>query len=325
MRTRRDRQSWTVILGFLGLGIGLICAPDRVSDSVRSSIRDLTLPARWIRVAAENWQTNKDETDILASQQWQRQRQTLKAENERFRLRNRELQIQIALLHDQLRQTTSLGASPFAVEETKRLYGWTATTAEVLGKRQTETGEVTRMINRGRQDGLIESDLVIDDVAWVLDVGRKQQVEEGQPVSMGRVILGRIGQTGRWTSTVFAVSDVRYRGVAQIIRKSGDKFAFGARGILRGTGDGHCQLKFVRSTEAVNVGDEVYSARNGGESPVPLLYGKIVEVKLAPGAPHWDIKIEPAAKDIHPHRLQILKLRPDTNANHHESGGLMGN
>ena len=63
----------------------------------------------------------------------------------------------------------------------------------------------------------------------------------------------------------------------------------------------------VEVTEAVSVGDLVFSAAARGILPDPLLYGRITRVERPTGAAHWEIWMEPAVAHLVPETVAVLR------------------
>ncbi|MEX2286984.1 MAG: rod shape-determining protein MreC, partial [Planctomycetaceae bacterium] len=100
-----------------------------------------------------------------------------------------------------------------------------------------------------------------------------------------------------------------YRGHAQLAWQSPDGYVFGAEGILEGQGTDVCRLTNVAATDAVSVGDEIYTAQRASALPFPMYYGQVLEAELEPGALFWKILVKPAAAQIDMQKVQILTTR----------------
>ncbi|MGH7127119.1 MAG: hypothetical protein ACREIV_01030, partial [Planctomycetaceae bacterium] len=92
-------------------------------------------------------------------------------------------------------------------------------------------------------------------------------------------------------------------------RPTSQGLVFGPCGRLEGRGEELCRLTLIAPTEAVEVGDEVYTSDRDSTLPYPMYYGRVVRAKLRPGAPEWDIWIRPAAVEIDPKTVQVLRRR----------------
>ncbi len=132
-------------------------------------------------------------------------------------------------------------------------------------------------------------------VAFTLAVGEADGVTADAAVLTGAAVLGRIDEVGAWTATVIPVTAPAFRGHVRIVRETTDGPVFGEEGLLEGDGRDGCVVKYVPSTAAVSVGDHVYSHDPSGQIPQPLYFGRIEAAALAEGAPHWEIRVRPAA------------------------------
>jgi cell shape-determining protein MreC len=162
-----------------------------------------------------------------------------------------------------------------------------------------------RILSRGASSGIAIEDFVLANLPH-LDQGVDAGLEAGQPAISGRVVVGRIEQVGRWTSTLTLVTDPTYSGFAQIVRPSRTRPVLGPTGVVQGNGDGTCQLKLVPKEQPVSIGDYVYSRQQDADQPAPVYYGRVIEAD--PGADHWSIIIEPAFDPALLADVQVLKV-----------------
>ena len=63
----------------------------------------------------------------------------------------------------------------------------------------------------------------------------------------------------------------------------------------------------------VSVGDEVYTGGRTGRLPYPMYYGRVTKAELKPGAPHWEIEVQPAVTEAVLKTVHVLreKLNPE--------------
>lgn len=130
----------------------------------------------------------------------------------------------------------------------------------------------------------------------ILTAGAETGTPGGAVVLAGAAVVGRIDEVGVWTSTLLPVTHPEFRAHVWIVRASADGPESGEQGILEGDGHGGCVVRYVPSTAAVAVGDHVYSYDPTGRMPQPLYYGRIDHAELPEGAPHWEIRVRPAAE-----------------------------
>jgi cell shape-determining protein MreC len=119
--------------------------------------------------------------------------------------------------------------------------------------------------------------------------------------------VGKIGQVGRWTSTVIPLTDPAFRGRAQLVRSSPRGLVLGAEGVVAGDEQGHCRLQLIPATEPVGVGDDVYTSIRESGLPIPMYYGRVVEAHLPEGATHWEIRVQPAETLHEARAVQVLR------------------
>ena len=193
------------------------------------------------------------------------------------------MQAQNGLLQKQLTTLQQNGVSPYRGAPAKPLVVPQLLEAAVLGQDSAAAWRAGTLIDRGAADGLRESTLVLEEENPLVDQGADAGLETGQPVYAGRTVVGKIDVVGRWTSTIKPLTDAKFRAKAQLARKTPDGIVFASVGILQGTGDAACQLNLVPATEAVSVGDEVYTNHNDDALPYPLYYGKVLQAELKPG------------------------------------------
>jgi len=162
-----------------------------------------------------------------------------------------------------------------------------------------------RILSRGSTSEIAVEDLVLANLPH-LDQGEDAGIAAGQPAISGRVLVGRVEQVGRWTSTLTLVTDPNYNGFAQIVRPSRKGPVLGPTGVIQGNGDGTCQLKLVPKEQPVSIGDYVYSRQQDADQPAPFYYGRVVEAE--PGAEYWSIIVEPAFDPVLLSDVQVLKV-----------------
>jgi hypothetical protein len=295
---------------------GLMFAPAPVTNAVRVTVRDAVRPGQWavqraIDQAAELW--SRSGAPAASAVHPDLNQQNIQAELADVQLRYRRLQIENALLHEKLERVIAEGISAYTGTAGRPLVVPELLEATVFGTEQSPAAGRGLLIDRGGPTGAIESAFVLDAPGPLVDQGEDAGLLTGQPVYAGRCVVGRIAAVGRWSSTVQRVTDAGYRGRAQLARQTPQGAAFGAEGILEGQGEPVCRLKFVSSTEPVSVGDEVYTGGRTGRLPYPMYYGRVTKAELKPGAPHWEIEVQPAVTEAVLKTVQVLreKLNPE--------------
>ena len=140
-----------------------------------------------------------------------------------------------------------------------------AVVASVIGKGATQWSKVI-FINKGTQDG------IRDHLAVVTDAG----------------VIGQVINAGPNTSTVLLIIDGR-SAVDALFQESR------ISGVVVGSGEDECQLKFVPNTADVKVGDNVLSSGLGGIFPKGLIIGKVSKVSRKKQGLFQDITLVPSS------------------------------
>ncbi len=134
-----------------------------------------------------------------------------------------------------------------------------------------------------------------------VDKGMGDGVREKLPVVTDAGVLGHVIEASATSSKVLLVTDSR-SSVDALFQDSR------VPGIVVGTGEKWCQMKFVPKTAEVKVGDRVVSSGLGGIFPKGILIGQVAEVVRADQGLFQSIRLKPSA-DIE--RLEeVLVLLP---------------
>ena len=104
-----------------------------------------------------------------------------------------------------------------------------------------------------------------------IDRGESDGVTRGAAVLAPEGVVGPIFLVSRHAARVLLVSD-HNSGVDALVQRTR------ARGIVQGTVDGGCALKYVKRTEDVQVGDELVTSGLDGIFPKGIPIGRIVGV-----------------------------------------------
>ncbi|MGC1272363.1 MAG: rod shape-determining protein MreC [Planctomycetaceae bacterium] len=156
---------------------------------------------------------------------------------------------------------------------------------------QTAAGGV--LLGSGTSSGITAGQLAVEPD--LLTVGTNAGTPDGGLVLAGAAVVGRTDDVGAWTSTLLPISNSEFRAHVSLVRESTTGPVVGDDGILEGDDRGGCIVRYVPSTASVSVGDHVYSFDPSGRLPQPLYYGRVEQAELRRGAPHWDIRVRPAA------------------------------
>jgi rod shape-determining protein MreC len=105
----------------------------------------------------------------------------------------------------------------------------------------------------------------------IIDRGERDGVTKGAAVLAPEGVVGQVFLAGPTSARVLLISD-HNSGVDAIVQRSR------ARGIVQGTADGGCGLKYVKRTEDVKVGDAVVTSGVDGIFPKGLPVGRITAI-----------------------------------------------
>ncbi|HEX4149648.1 MAG TPA: rod shape-determining protein MreC [Pirellulales bacterium] len=189
----------------------------------------------------------------------------------------------------------------------ERLLVPTALVAQVIGRQGRSFFEQTLELDVGLAEAVLPHAWVLDRSLPLVDHGRSSGIEPGHLVLAGRRVWGQVRDVGQHTSTVQRVTAAGYRDLVQLAGQSEEASRLGPRGILEGIGEPHCRVRMVKSIEPIEVGDLVLSAGGDELLPTPLIYGRIVRAERARGAVHWELWMEPAARES-PAQLTVVRL-----------------
>lgn len=309
--TPHSSTSWLAWALCLACCWGVSRLSDDVRRELRSTLLDSCLPFQEAKSAAEQlWVCRRDsQDDRLAALQTRYQTERAFWETE---LRRRELAIAELNSRQQIHQRPE--ASPFPIVQTDALIDYDVVSAAIVAAEQLSFMHRQVLIESRELTDFERDALVLqkaepantsdesDSVALTLDQGQTTGLEPDQPVYAGRCVVGTLSDVGRWISRVRLLTDPEYRGRARILRPVEKGFAYGPEGILEGTGEPLCRLRYLSRTDSVRVGDRVYT--NG---PVPMYYGQIVRAERDENAPEWNVWIQPAMNLAEIQNVQVLR------------------
>lgn len=221
-------------------------------------------------------------------------------------LQRRQLLIENARMSRQLRQETRL--SPVASVIDDQLVQFRGRPAAVLNHHGLSDTLKELIVDAGRAAGLRTSELVVSGNGILLDQGSGQGVEAGQDVASGAIVIGRVEQVSGWVSLVRPITDPEFSAAVQIVKRTAHGAAFGAAGMLEGTGESNCRITGIPYTEAVAVGDDVFSSNINGVNGPRLYFGRIVVADYSSGG-EWTIIVEPAVRALDLSHVTIVQPR----------------
>jgi len=283
----------------------LAILPDSLTAQLRDAVRAILQPGQ---TALQSMRGHADkrwtafQSDELAARD--QDFQDLAARARTYEFQARQSALAIHELQRQLANARRNGMSQFPTQPTEPLLSVRAVEARILGQEILAGLKSRQLLDLGRTDGLREDQWVVDTDRPILDVGGDQSLRTGLPVFAGRCIVGRVAQSGRWTSSLqlITATDFRARAVLSDSRRLLPESS--PQGLLEGTGSG-CRLTQVGANENVQVGDTVYSVP-GFPVDAPMLFGVVASCTRQPGALHWDIEVEPHVDVAQIRTVQIL-------------------
>jgi len=120
----------------------------------------------------------------------------------------------------------------------------------------------------------------------IINVGTKQGASVGDIVVFGNALMGRISAIGGSSGRVILITDPASNVPARFLKSR-------IQGMVQGTADGTCIMKYVPRQTEINKSDEVISSGIGGAFPKSLYIGDVIEVKQKNAKLFKDIKIKP--------------------------------
>lgn len=151
------------------------------------------------------------------------------------------------------------------IEEFRRKISYEAQRASVIG-RDPSNWNASLILNKGNRDG----------------------IKIGMPVLSTEGVVGKIIEVGHTTSKTIMVADPNF-SVAAVVARSRES------GLLTGTLQGICRLKYLTETADVKVGDQVVTSKLSTAFPEGVLIGDVVDVQASANSHTVECLIEPAA------------------------------
>lgn len=136
----------------------------------------------------------------------------------------------------------------------------------------------TILLDRGRVDGVTPNMIVIN--------------EDG--------LIGKIVSVSDYTSRVLLILDPGNTVSVKIKRNN-------LIGVLKGNGDGTCNLLYIPSGSDVEIGDIVITSEASELYPSGIVVGKISDIKGKPGETFLNIKVNPSVNFSSIYYLWIIR------------------
>lgn len=285
-------------------GTGMMFLPDEAVRPVRSLVRDGLQPGQ-VALHAAGQCVRLPATALRKLLVCDRPSAENDDRQRELELANRRLELQVARLRERVqRLSAEQGLLPGASSPAPLIRPHLVE-ARVLGEESAAAWRGAKFLSAGARGGIAESALVLDSARPLIDLGSDADLVSGDAAYSGRIVIGKVAEVGKFSSTLRLVTDLLYTGRARLARHTSQGLVFGAEGTLVGEGTDLCRLKHM--ADPVNVGDEVFTGGADGAVPLPMYYGKVVRAELAPGANEWSVWVRPAAADVPLDAVLILR------------------
>ncbi|MBI1346757.1 hypothetical protein GC163_10770 [bacterium] len=292
---------WLMGLGMVLMGTAVWFAPPHMVAKCRGVFLDILRPG--LQAAQYVEQEIHERQLTWQSEQVQRLSRELAAAQSAEAQSEARVRRLSVLLAD---QSESHATEQSSADQVPPLFTPALITGHVLGTSLSEAWRKGVVFDRGWPSGVREAALVIQSHAPLIDLGEPDQISPEDPLLMGRVVLGKVAVVGRWTSTYLPVTDQEFRGPAQLLHASSTGAVWGAKGVLKGNGQG-CELQGLSSAMTVRIGDDVYTADRDGLLDAPLYYGKVTTAELTNDGREWIVIVEPASRPSSLTQVQVLR------------------
>ena len=123
--------------------------------------------------------------------------------------------------------------------------------------------------------------------SMMIDRGSKSGIQEGMAVVSSLGVVGKIVDVEENMSKVVVLTDPQF-SVAVVVERSRES------GILSGTLDGQCRLRYLEETSDIQMGDKVVTSKLSLSFPEGLIVGDIVEVQDNLGHQSKEAVVKPA-------------------------------
>ena len=136
----------------------------------------------------------------------------------------------------------------------------------------------------------------------IIDVGKKQGVSVGDVVVFGNALVGRISAIGNSSGRVMLITDPASNVPSRFLKSR-------TQGIVQGTANGKCMMKYVPRQIKVDKPEKVISSGVGGVFPKSLYIGNVIAVKQKSASLFKDIKIIPRIDISKIEHVLVIKRR----------------
>jgi rod shape-determining protein MreC len=125
------------------------------------------------------------------------------------------------------------------------------------------------------------------DAMIMIDKGSADGIKTGMPVVNALGVVGKIVETSAHTSRVQLLIDPDF-SVAGLVQRTRDT------GVISGTLNGICRLKYLSDGSKIHAGDRVVTSKLSSRFPAGLYLGDVIAVQTSQSAPTVECLIKPA-------------------------------
>lgn len=129
-----------------------------------------------------------------------------------------------------------------------------------------------RLVYSASAASIVGRDLSRWNSSFIIDKGEDDGVELGQPVVNEVGVVGKIAEISAQNSKVIMATDPQF-SVAAMVQRSRES------GVISGTLEGMCRLKFVKENADIRVGDKVITSKLSTTFPESLMIGEVIEIR----------------------------------------------
>lgn len=158
-------------------------------------------------------------------------------------------------------------------EENARLLRWEA----VARKLEQDNAQLRNLLNfiPERGSSFVAARVIADSGgafarSMIVNAGRRQGIQKGQPVVTEEGLAGRIARAGHYSARMILITDLNSR-IPVLVEPSR------ARAILAGDNSETPRLEFLPSGVAIGPGDRIVTSGHGGMFPPGLPVGRVDE------------------------------------------------
>lgn len=185
---------------------------------------------------------------------------------------------------------------PPAGQETERTNAMLSEKDRQIGELSTQNRRLTRLLQARKE--LAEAQpaaarvVARDPQGWMsfctLDVGSRDGVRVGNPVTTAEGLVGQVTEVQADTCRVRLLTDTRAVAAGRVHQRK-------ASGVVQGVGSGNLELRYLDPDARVNPGDLVVTSGQDGQFPEGLKVGRVRNVRLVPEANYQAAVVQPLA------------------------------